>query len=398
MTRRQTLQTLLAASAASATSSLLNGGEPALRIAVIGHTGRGDFGHGLDYLWRGVPQTVIAGVSDPVEEGLKKALKTLRLPEESGFSDYRELLQATSPDIVAVAPRHVDQHAAMAIASCEAGAKGIYIEKPFCRDLGEADRIIAACRENRTKLTIAHRNGYHPVLPVILDLVDEGKIGQLLEIRARGKEDHRGGCQDLWVLGSHLLNLINILAGKPASCTATILADGRPATKADLIEGEEGLGPILGNGIHARYDMENGLPVFFESIAKAGSREAGFGLQLIGTEGIIDLRADREPLAHFRAGNPFNPRVESGAWQAVTSAGIGKAEPIPKITRFVGGHIAAVEDLISAIDEDRMTRCNEEDGRTVVAMIMAAFASHVDGGRRVDFPVQEKQNPLLRLI
>ena len=35
-----------------------------LRVAVIGHTGRGNFGHGLDTVWMGLPETDIVAVVD----------------------------------------------------------------------------------------------------------------------------------------------------------------------------------------------------------------------------------------------------------------------------------------------------------------------------------------------
>lgn len=396
MNRRETLQSLLAAAAAGATSPLLSADGKPSRVAVMGHSERGSFGHGLDTVWLGFPGVEIVGVSDPVEKGRADAAKKLNLSPEAAFADFNELLEKTSPDLVAVAPRYVGPHAAMVIAAAKAGAKGIYVEKPFCRDLAEADGMIEACRENGTKLAIAHRNRYHPVLPVVRDLIEEGGIGTLLEIRARGKEDARGGCQDLWVLGSHLLNLVHYFAGDPLSCSATIFADGKPATANDVVEGAEEVGLIAGNEIHARYEMANGVPLFFDSIENAGTREAGFGIQFVGTEGIIDLRADREPLAHLLAGSPFQPTPDPGSWQPVTSGGVGLPEPVPEIRRQIGGHHAAIHDLIAAIEEDRPTLCNEEDGRTVVAMTMAAFASHVEDGRRIAFPLEEKQNPFLR--
>src|SRR5690606_11892373 len=114
------------------------------------------------------------------------------------------MLAEVRPDIVVVAPRHLDQHRDMAVAAAESGARGIYCEKPFCRTPAEADAIVAACERSGTQLAIAHRNRYHPAVPVALAAVKDGAIGRLLEVRCRGLEDQRGGAQDLWVLGTHL--------------------------------------------------------------------------------------------------------------------------------------------------------------------------------------------------
>jgi len=126
---------------------------------------------------------------------------------EKGFADYRKMLAEMNPDVVAVSPRHVDEHRDMIMAAIDAGARGIYVEKPFCRTPAEADELIAAADRRKVKIAVAHRNRYFPTLPVVAKLIEEDAIGRVLEIRARGKEDQRGGSQDLWVLGSHMLNV-----------------------------------------------------------------------------------------------------------------------------------------------------------------------------------------------
>src|SRR5262245_20695241 len=86
-----------------------------LRIAVIGHTGRGNYGHGLDTVWLDLPETEIVGVADANADGLKAALQKLKV--EAGIADYREMLSAVKPDITAVCPRYVDEHADMVLAA-----------------------------------------------------------------------------------------------------------------------------------------------------------------------------------------------------------------------------------------------------------------------------------------
>ncbi|MBX3743155.1 MAG: Gfo/Idh/MocA family oxidoreductase [Akkermansiaceae bacterium] len=387
-TRRTFLQTSFMTAAAMAAMGRENGGK--LRVAVIGHTGMGDYGHGLDKMWLEVPGVEMVGVADA--GGLEKA--AANLPGVKGFKDYREMLAEVKPDIVSVAPRHMAEHHAMTMAAIAAGAKGIYIEKPFCPTLREAEKIVEAADAKGVKIAVAHRNRFHPVLPVVKKLVEDGRIGRLLEIRTRGKEDHRGGMLDLWVLGSHVLDLAVYFTGDPLSCTATVLKDGKPVVKADVVEGKEGSGPSAGNEVHARYETKSGVPVFFDSIASAGTKEGAFGLQLIGTKGIIDLRIDIEPLAHIMEGNPVVMSKEPRAWVPISTAGIGVPEPIEKLGRKVGGHLAAAEDLIASMrDAERQPLCSAASGAMTVAMISAVMASHVRGGARVEMPLTEKGNP-----
>ena len=392
MTRRHLLAT---AAAASLPTFARSAPAAKYRVAIIGHTGRGNYGHGLDTMWQSLPQTEVVAIADADAKGLADAKKKLGV--EHGFADYAAMLQEIKPDLVAIGPRHIDQHHAMVLATAASGARGIYMEKPFCRSPQEADEIIAACAKTGTKLALAHRNRYHPALQAVEKLLAEGAIGRLLEVRCRGKEDTRGGTLDLWVLGCHLFNLATYFLGAPKACTGRLYQDGQPVTRDHVIEGAEGIGALAGNEAHARFEMENGIPLFFDSVQNAGTRDAGFGVQLIGNEGVIDFRIDAEPLAHLRRGSPFNPRAASQPWQPIHSDGLSEKEPLPGLGRQVGSHVTAGLDLIAAIEENRAPLCDAEAGRTTIEMICAILDSHRHAGKTIAFPLTTRVNPLTLL-
>jgi len=394
MTRRHFFSSTAAASFA-ATSSFAQATTRPYRVAVIGHTGRGNFGHGLDSMWLRMPQARIVAVADADPDGLTKAQKDLEV--ERGFSDYSTMLKEIQPDIVSVGPRHIDQHHEMCLAAAASGARGIYVEKPFCRNPQEADDIIAACEKHGVKLAIAHRNRYHPALPVAKKLISEGLIGRPLEIRARGKEDQRGGTLDLWVMGTHLFNLAHFFQGEPRWCTGMIYQDGTPCTKEHVKDGAEGIGALAGNAAHARFEMADGLPLFFDSVQNAGVNKTGFGLQIIGNKGVIDLRIDKEPLIFFRKGSPFDPHSPSQPWEIITSAGIKEKEPIKDLGLRISSHVEAGEDLISAIVENRAPLCDAVAGRTTIEMVCAVLESHRHNGKRIALPLETRVNPLTLL-
>ena len=54
------------------------------RIGVIGHTGRGNYGHGLDSVWLQLPNCKIVAVADANEKGLAAAAKKLKAPQAVG--------------------------------------------------------------------------------------------------------------------------------------------------------------------------------------------------------------------------------------------------------------------------------------------------------------------------
>ena len=354
-----------------------------LTVGVIGHTGQGNYGHGEDAVWLKIPQTRIIAVADVDPKGLTEEAK--KLGGVKAYADYRTMLAEAKPDIAAICPRHIHEHRDMIVAAIEAGVKGIYVEKPFVRTLAEADEIVRLCAEKGVRLAIAHRNRYHPVLDVVKQLVAAGEIGELKEVRVRGKQDHRGGGLDLWVLGGHGFNLATLFTGPAISCEATILMEGRQATKADIRLGDEGVGLIVGDEVHARYETMSGIPLYFDSKKGSWSKGTPFGARLIGSKGVISLQVDEEPLAILERDGKKTP---------ITTGGIGKPEPIKDIKLVNGGHHGAVLDLVAAIAEKRVPLCGPEAGRETVELTLGVFASFAAGGKKVSLPLADRLHPL----
>jgi predicted dehydrogenase len=357
--------------------------ERPLAVGVIGHTGHGNYGHGEDAVWLKIPQTKIVAVADADPKGLADAAK--RLGDVKAYADYKVMLAEAKPDIAAICARHIHEHRDMIVAAVGAGVKGIYIEKPFVRTLAEADEIVKLCAEKGVRLAIAHRNRYHPVVDVVKQLVASGEIGELKEVRVRGKQDQRGGGLDLWVLGGHGFNLATLFTGPAISCEATIHVEGRPATKADIRPGDEGVGLIVGDEIHARYETKSGIPLYFDSKKGKPAKGTPFGARLIGTKGVISLQIDEEPLAILE---------RDGVKTPITTAGIGKPEPIKDIRQVNGGHHGAVRDLLAAIAEKREPLCGPEAGRETVELTLAVFTSFAAGGKKVALPLAGRAHPL----
>ncbi len=295
-----------------------------LRVALIGHTGQGDYGHGIDRVWAQVRGARVVAIADADPAGLAAARPADRRARV-GLPTIARCSREVRPDVVAVCPRHAHEHRDMIVAALDAGARGVYVEKPFVRTCAEADQVVALARRTGASLAVAHRNRYHPALPVLQRYLADGTLGRILEIRARGKEDQRGGGQDLCVLGGHLFNVATMFTGAPTACSATIQQQGRPATRRDVHEGDEGVGLIVGDEVHARFDTQRGIPIFYDSKKGLGSAAAGFGLQIFCERGVVDLRMDIEPLVHVREGHPFIPDATPRAWMPLTSAGLGDA-------------------------------------------------------------------------
>jgi predicted dehydrogenase len=360
------------------------------RVGIIGHTGRGDYGHAVDAAFRKVESVEIVAVADPVETGRAAAQK--RTDAKTAYADYRDMLAKEKPDIVAICPRWLDQHHDMLLAAAEAGCH-VYMEKPFCRTLKECDAVVAAFDMRHRKLGIAHISQYSPVLATVLKIVADGTIGDLLEIRGRGKEDARGGGEDLWVLGSHIFGLMRSLAGASAtSCFATVNQQGRPVVKADVKEGPEGIGLLAGDHVQASFRFPKDVSGYFASRKGMAGKPTRFAVQVFGSKGVIEMESGYLVKADLLRDSSWSPGRSGSKWETITSAGIGKPEPRTDGT-YEGGHIAAITDLIEAIEKDRDTKCSPRDAAAIIEMIAAVFESH-RVGRPVELPLKTRTNPL----
>jgi predicted dehydrogenase len=362
------------------------------RVAVIGRTGKGNYGHGLDVVWNTFDNVEVVAVADENDKGRVEAVK--RIKAKNAYADYRQMLDKEKPQIVSVADRFLDAHRDMVVACAEAGAS-VFLEKPMARTLAEADAMIRACEQHHVKLAIAHQTRHSPRIQRVRELIGEGQLGDLLEIRSRGKEDTRGGGQDLMVLGTHVMDLMRLFAGDPQSCFAQVWQAGKPAMKADIREGGEGMGPILGDQLAATYTFDKGVTASFASHKAKHGASSRFGLQLFGSKGIIQLTTGSLPPVYFLDDPGWFPGRSKANWLEITSAGLGKPETL-KDGGLGQGNRWIVQDLMAAIEQDRQPLGSMYDGRAALEMILAVYESHRLKGPVV-LPLKNRQHPLTML-
>ncbi len=362
------------------------------RVGIIGSTGRGNYGHALDTAWLDLPHIAVVAVADQNKTGLAAAARRVKVSQT--FTDYRKMLDVTKPDIAAVCPRWLDQHRDMAVAAAQRGIH-VYMEKPFCRTLAEADEIVAACERTHVKLAIAHPTRYSPKLNTVKQLIADGKIGRVLEYRSRGKEDRRGGGEDLWVLGTHTMDMIRAIGGHPQWCDATLTEGGKPVARRHVVDGAEGIGPLAGDAVQAKFGMPDGGTAYFASRRNARGNPSRYALQIFGTAGVIELLEGPLPSLKFLADPAWSPGRSGAKWQNVSSAGIDKPEPLTG-KEYTARHYQAIVDFLNAIEENRQPLDGVYEARGVTEMIVAVFESHRLGGP-VTLPLKNRQNPLTML-
>ncbi len=350
------------------------------RVAVIGRTGRGGYGHLLDMVWKFVPNVEIVAVADENPEGLRKAAE--RLGVRAAYTDYRQMLREQRPDVVSIAPRWADCHLEMVLAAAEARAS-IYLEKPMARTPEECDRMIEACDRAGVKLAVAHQMRIAPILELARQRLADGVIGQLLELRGRGKEDKRAGGEDLMVLGTHVFDLMRQFAGHPLWVVARFTAGDEEIRRRDVREGPEGLGPIAGDAVAGMFAFRHGITGYFASRRSDVESGLRWGLDLYGSRGIMTIRAGMDPVVHICRSEKWT----DAPWERLTLPG----NPPPRNDHEANR--AIVTDLLEAIEENREPVSSGRQARWTIEMAMALYESQRTGGR-VYFPLRRRTHPL----
>jgi hypothetical protein len=192
-----------------------------------------------------------------------------------------------------------------------------------------------------------------------------------------------------------VLDLMRFFGGDAIDCFATVQVKGRPITAADVADGNEGVGLLAGDAVQARYTFPKGVIGSFSSVRGQGGTPSRFGLQIFGSRGILEIGTGYPAAVWLLKDPSWSPGRSGAAWQPVSSAGVGQPEPI-KGGGLHAGNVAAVKDLLEAIKMDRQPACGMYDGRAVVEMICAVFASQC-AGKPVTFPLADRGNPLAAL-
>ena len=187
------------------------------KSAILG-CGRMSRGHARAYKELGI--AIVAG-ADIAEEGLTRARDDFGM--DKTYTDYVQLLDEVKPDLISVVTAE-PLHCEMVVAAAERGVKGIVCEKPMAMNLGEAQRMLDACRASGTRLTISHQRYYSPQYAQARDLIAQGVVAAAQELavdknikrvmdgasRALEKVE-RDLEKELWLLGIPAIYVFNLL-------------------------------------------------------------------------------------------------------------------------------------------------------------------------------------------
>jgi predicted dehydrogenase len=351
------------------------------RAAIIGDTGHGNYGHEHDLIFSGRENITVVGVADPDAGGRAKAAARTHALRQ--YADYLEMLEKEKPQLVCVAPRWTDRHHDMALSALKIGAH-VYVEKPFMQTLKEADDVLAVAKTGGLKIVVAHQVRLAPNILALKAALDGGLIGELLEIRAHGKQDKRAGGEDLIVLGVHLFDLMRFFAGDAEWCAARILQNGHEITLADVHPATEHIGPIGGDEIDAQFSFAKGVHGSFTSRGRNHDAAGPWGLEMLGTKASVKIEMDMIPKILTRK----NGSDEWALWKDDPTRNFSEVQK-----NFAHANERVVDDWLEAIERKRAPVCSGYAGMKAVEMAMAVFEAGLANGR-VEIPLRKRQHPL----
>jgi predicted dehydrogenase len=245
----------------------------------------------------------------------------------------------------------VDRHRELTVAAANAG-KHVLVEKPMALDVQECRTMVGAAERAGVHLAVAYYVRFYERSRIMKQVIEEGHLGQVVRAVVRNvgyynpSEDDpkywrvtkRGGGNCLADVGSHRLDLLCYLLGRPALVTG--LAD-RLSMDYEACDTETAL---------VRY--ENGAHVI--AMANANVPNAGAcstSIEIYGTKGsLLTDPWNSDPIRVAGSDADF---------------GAGK-EPENR-------HFPMVDDFAGAIAEGRAPRFDGVDGMWATAIIAGAY-------------------------
>jgi predicted dehydrogenase len=254
----------------------------------------------------------------------------------------------------------------------------VLVEKPIDITVENAMLIEEARKKTGLKVGVIHQNRFNAVMKPFKEAVDEGKLGKLFLgtfavkwFRDQKYYEAGGGWRGTWDMdggGSlmnqavHTVDLMQWLMGEVHSVTSTMGIFNHTIETEDLTV--------------SIVKFKNGAVATFTS-STCCHPGVSTDIQVYGTKGSIEVDGDSLKLWKIIGGDAFE---ES---EMLENYGKGNSAAVALNPALVLGHAVQVEDIISAVLEDRDPLVMPLDAIKSVRIINAVYESARAGGKEI---------------
>ncbi|MGI8785780.1 MAG: Gfo/Idh/MocA family protein [Acidobacteriota bacterium] len=331
---------------------------------------------------RHVPAANLLAVASPTEAHARALAENYKIPNV--FTDYRRMLELDEIDLVILGLPN-DLHAVATVDAASAG-KHVVCEKPLCRNLREADTMIASCRDAGVKLMYAEELCFAPKYVRLKQLADEGALGKIHLVKQSEKHDgphapwfwdvERSGGGVTIDMGCHAVEFFRWMLGKRRA--TSVYAD-----MATFVHGAKTAGDD--NSILIIRFEDDAIGLAEESWTKKGGMDDR--AEVHGSLGVA--------YADLLHGNALEAYSEAGYGYAVEKAGSTKGWSFPVFEEVWNyGFPQEMAHFVECVLEDRPPLETGEDGKAVLEILFAAYQSAATG-RRITLPFStDAQSPI----
>ena len=157
------------------------------------------------------PDVEVVGICDEEPQRMEDVIRNFGVPPERVFTDARECLEKTRPDIAIMCPATAGRLQWIELAAEH--AVHIVVEKPFAASLAEADRMVEAVKPTGKMLLIHWPLMWQAEIRTAKRLIDEGALGEPIEVHY-----YNGNRGPLWHTADKIERTAEqVAAGKPHS-------------------------------------------------------------------------------------------------------------------------------------------------------------------------------------
>lgn len=300
--------------------------------------------------------------------------------------DLEQLLANNDLDVITVCTPS-GAHLEPGIAAANAG-KHVIMEKPLEVNLERADALIQACEQNNVQLISVLPRRFNASTNALKKAVEQGRFGRITMAEAsikwfRTQEYYDSGAwRGTWSLDGggalmnqsiHTVDLLIHVMGKVKKVSAFAALAGH-----DGIEVEDALVAIL--------EFENGAKGIIQASTTCYSKTGHPAqVQICGMEGSAFMVDDKFSVWDFKTPAAEDEEIRDKLGLQASSEAAGASDP--KAIDF-SWHQRNFEEALHAIDENRPSIVDGEQGRMAIELIGAIYSSAAQQGTPVSLPLQ----------